>query len=68
MTKEQEKINVRRQILQQRIIKALNESDKAKQELKELCNECKHDGIKTWEQSASGNESCYICGLCGAEI
>ena len=36
--------------------------------LRRLQGECKHDGGTSWVQSASGNESCNICHMCGGEF
>ena len=33
--------------------------------LRHLQGACKHDGGVSWVQSASGNESCNICHICG---
>ena len=36
--------------------------------LRRLQDECKHDDGFSWVQSASGNESCNICHMCGGEF
>jgi len=68
MTLEQIKIMEDRIKLENRIKRAMRMRDKARKELHALCKRCKHDGTSSWEQSASGNESAYICDLCLAEI
>jgi transposase-like protein len=68
MTDAQSKIKAERQRLQRRIQWARQVKATAELKLRDLCRACKHDDTSTWEQSASGNESRYICDLCGAEI
>lgn len=68
MTDAQAKIKARRQQLERRVRWAQQVKSTAQLKLQDLCRECKHDDTSTWEQSASGNESYYICDLCGAQI
>jgi hypothetical protein len=67
MTKEQSMIKAERIRLEYILSTANQIKEDALSQLRFLCDNCKHDGEKSWEQSASGNESYYICDLCGAE-
>jgi len=65
MTSEQAQTKERRIMLQNQIQQAYNDIKGFRGQLGEIAYQCKHDGSKTWEQSASGNESFYICDICG---
>jgi len=68
MTPEQESIKNERINLLHEIRMAKEDINDANKRISQLTKECKHDSTKTWAQSASGNESYYICDICGVEI
>ena len=68
MMSKQDKIKEKRYYLTNRLQWLNEQRDIINKELKELCYTCKHDGLKTASQSASGNEYFMICGICGGEV